>query len=283
MKKRTLTLAALGLAVLAAAATQEITLKRTLQPNTKDVYSVTMSTKNKMSMGAMGMGEQAMTIDGTMKITMSTGAVEGGKADVELKTTDMKYKFGGAAAGAAGAMGSAPKELVVKGKLDEKNRFTDMKAPTADAQMAMMMSNNMQSFGQSIEFPDKPVKVGDSWEVVMPKNELAGMEEAKMTATLFDDRADGHCISLTGVIPMKMDMAEMMKKNPDIGATTPMPNMMITGLIDVKMLGLFDKASGKTLRMTTRMNQKMKIDIKDQNMAFEGGGQTVMLMSLLGP
>src|SRR5688572_28176538 len=106
MRIRTYSLAlAAAVAAVALAAPQEVLLRRTLQPNTKDVYAVEMDTKSVVNLGATGMGEQEMDIKGTMTITMATGAVADGKADLEIKTTDMKFEYGGLAAMAQGMMG----------------------------------------------------------------------------------------------------------------------------------------------------------------------------------
>lgn len=281
MKTRTLTLSVLAiLAAIALARPQEILLRRTFQPNAKDSYAVEMNSKNTLDMGGMGMGEQEMEIKGTMDVTLSTGKVEGTKAEVEIKTTNMKFEYGGMAAMAAGSMGDIPKEVVVKGKMDERNRVSETKIEGVDPRMQMMMNSNMSTMGQFIEFPEKPVKVGDSWEVVLPKNELAGLEETKLKATLMEERADGYALSMTGVIPMKLDLAELAKKNPKAVEGMPMTDVLVTGTMDLKMEGLVEKGTGRTIRLTTRLRQKTTTNVRQMGITSDSSGETVVKMTL---
>jgi hypothetical protein len=276
-------LALIGGAIVAATAfavhQDGVVLKRVLTPNSTDTYKIEMKSVNSTPMGDA-------TVNGTMKVVYKIGSLgEDGKADLEMVTSDMKFEFGGLAEMASGMMNDLPKTTTVKGKIDERNRITDMKMPGANMQMQMLMGNTQSNVGQSIEFPEGPVKVGDTWTVTIPKNEMAGMAESKLQAKLLKEAdhngVPAYQVTVTGSIPMKMDMAEMAKKNPEAaGGMAGMGSMILTGKNDVTINAIIEKSTGRTLEMTTTMKSKTNISGDQLPMTIDVDGNTTIKMTL---
>ncbi|MFY9234283.1 MAG: hypothetical protein WAO58_07470 [Fimbriimonadaceae bacterium] len=276
---RKIAVIALGaFALLAVAAQDGVVLRKQLTANSTEIYNVEMKSVNSTPMGDA-------SVDGTMKMTYKYGQIDkDGKADIEIITSDIKLKLGGVAEMAEGMMGEMPKTTTVKGKIDDRNRLTDMKAVGAAAQMAMLTGSSASNSNQSVAFPEKGVKVGDIWEIVMPANKAAGMSETKLTGKLVSEKTvDGvvtYVVSMYGTIPIKMNMAEMMKDAPG-GAAAGMPaDLMITGKVDLKMDSVIDKVTGRTLETIMTAKSVGAISGESLPMVIDTAGTTTVKITL---
>lgn len=266
-----------ALAVLASASQDGVLLRRQLTAGSTEVYNVTMKSANTTPMGDM-------SIDATMKMTYKMGEVKDGKADLDIITSDMTLKYGGMAEMAAGMMGDVPKTVTMKGKIDERNRITDMKTVGMTMQMAMMMNSQSSSMNQSVSFPENAVKIGDTWDVVVPANAMMGTAETKFTAkydsnTMVDGKP-AMVIKMTGTMPMKLDMAELAKKNPEMAGGQIPPGIVIEGKIDMKLDSVVDRASGKTLTADILVKNINKVSGEGLPMEIDINGTTTIRMAL---
>lgn len=277
MNRRIAIIALGAMAVIASANQDGILLRRQLTAGSTEIYNITMKSANTTPMGDM-------SIDATMKMTYKMGEVKDGKADLEIITSDMNLKFGGMAEMAAGMMGDVPKTITMKGKIDERNRITDMKMVGMTMQMAMMMGSQSSSMNQSVSFPENAVKVGDTWEVTVPANVMMGTAETKLIAkydsnTMVDGKP-AMVIKLSGTMPMKLDMAELAKKNPEMAGGQIPPGIVIEGKIDLKLDSVVDRTSGKTLTADILVKNQNKVSGESLPMEIDVMGTTTIRMTL---
>lgn len=287
MKFRTTMLIGAGLVTaVAMAATQGVLLRHNFATDMQDVYKVDMTMKQKISIPSMG--DQDLDMKGSMKYALKYGASDSatGKSDLTMNISDMKFDLTGPMAEMANMGDQLPKEMKLKAKIDGRNRVSDLKAEGANMQMMMMSGAGSMMSSLFIEFPEKEVAVGDTWDVKIPKNAMTGNEETILKATLVSEKeVDGKKIwvlGMTGKIPTKLDMAELMKGQPDpSGGAMAGMEMVITGTTDLKAEAQVDKATGKTLVITTTMKMKNQMEMKSMGMTLDMNGDMTTKMSLV--
>lgn len=271
-------------ALLAAGRYQDEHLLRfELKPDSSEKFKVEMTMD--MDMDAPG-APPSMNMKSTMDFELLTGKIgEDGKADIEMKTTNMQVEgdmLGGNAP-------EVPKEMVVKAKLDDRYRITDVKAhgPPDQAQMIMGMSNANQT-SMFIEFPEKPVKIGESWTFAMAKNPMLGEKEHLLTATLKGlatvQGTPAYEIDLSGKIDLNVDMAEAMKKagagagdGGGVGEMMAGMEIIVKGSIDVAGTVFIAQKGGRLLSSQTQMASKQSMEMMGMNLNI--AGKTNMKMS----
>lgn len=283
MNRKALLIGLPVLALFTVAAVQQdgILLRRELKEGVSDKYRIDFTSD--MNATVPGMGEQQIGMKGGMDYVVAIGKVdaEKGEADAEITTSNVSFELLGPM---AGMMPPPPpsKDVTTKGKVDTRGRLIAA-AASMDPQMMMFGGASMNSVGQGIEFPEKPVKVGDSWTVVLPKNPIFGNEEVKMTAKLLGETRVGgveaYDVSLEGKIPTKIDMAELSKSMQDGDPTGGMmAGMIITGTMNVKTKGTFEKASGRTLKMESTIGNNMSLEVGGMQVPISGTMKVVMLL-----
>ena len=278
--------AALMALCLAAPSMQGVVLRRTHTAGAKDVYSVVANVKGTIGLGAVGMGDQEMTMKSTSTLSLLTKKFESAKgaADVEIVTTDMKVEMGGMADMMGDPMANMPKEVRIKGVMNVRNQFTSEPVKAGPDAMMMNMVASAGTATQFFELPEGPIKVGESWEVLVPKNPTTGGLETKLKATLVGERkekgVDVWVISLEGTIPMDLNMDELMKANPDMAGGAPISGMKVTGNLVVKAEALLEKAGCRTVSVTSEIKTKAKTEIPDMGMTMDMDGVTKSTMIL---
>ncbi|KAA0228606.1 hypothetical protein FCG40_03510 [Fimbriimonadia bacterium ATM] len=283
----------LGVSILLAAgfalATQsgdQFTLRRKLEAGAEDVYKFEFKSSQTIA-GMMGGGDTPFDMSGSMLMTVKQLQLieEGAKADLKVKMSDFKFDFGQFQDMAQGQMAQMPEKLEFACKLDGRNRISSVDMPTGSAQMQMMM-NQMNTFSTMfIEFPEAPVKVGDSWEVTFPKNPMTGDKEVKLKAVLSGTKEhEGKTVlivKMTGAIPINMDIGKMLESDPNMGAAMGGMRMLMTGTMEMNAEALIEKETGRTLSMDTLMQATQKMEIPDMGMAIDMVGNTAMKMLLV--
>lgn len=285
--RKSVILAGVAIAALAAASQDGLLLRRTLTEGATDTYTVQTVTKQVVQL-PNGMGEQEMgsTVDATYKV--KTGKVDAEKksAAVELTYTIDKVDAEGALGAMAGQGGpETGKPMSLTGSLDELGRLK-MEAPKGTSPaLATLMSNSSSLGGNmvSLELPEKAVKVGDTWEVIVPKSPFTGTKDQKLTAKLIGEKeVDGkaaYVISTEGTLEIDADLTKMAEDAPP-----PMKGqkMFLKGKSELKTDGVVEKATGKTLRMTTKMKLKQTMEIPDMGMSIETTGTVATVSTLKG-
>lgn len=281
----------LVLAIAASFAAQgqdEYLIRRTQTANSVERYKVSMATK--MNMGAEGQN-QNMDFTGTMDFDIATGQVdEKGVADVELKTSNLKFESEGAGPEMMGGE-DIPKEMVMKGKLDDRYRLTEAKAvgPASQAQMMMSMSGSGSS-AFFFELPEKPVKVGESWKVVLPSNPFLGEKEHSLTAKLIAikdvEGESAYEIHVEGEIELDVDLSEAMKKafeasgeSGGLGDMLAAMAMKMKGKIGYDATQMLARKDGRLLNIVVKMDNKAQMEMTELGMKIDVDGTTTLTMS----
>jgi len=262
MKTKTLIVACLAASVAMAAQTQDgVLLRRVLKEGDVDKYRVTFDTKQLMNIPT-GLGEQDLTISGTMLYTLKIGKIDAsGTAEAEATTTVEKTEAGGSIGAMMPPMPTtAP--IVQKGKLDVQNRLK--LAGTAATMMATSTSQNL--LGLMIEFPQKAVKQGDTWEILVPKSPVTASVDQKLIAKLKGEAdVSGQpvwVLGLNGTLKTEIDQSKMGKSGGQAPAG-PFGNAQIVanGTMELDADVMVAKATGRTVSMVTRMKNKTNTTI----------------------
>lgn len=271
-----------------------VLLRRALTENAEDKYTMEMKTSAKIDLSAMGMGEMPMTITMGMNLSMKTGKQdqETKKFALDATMSDLKLDMGEMGAMMAGAnpMDNMPKEMVVKGTIDERNKIVLSKTGIPGMEMAgMMMGGGADPLSMlAIEFPEKAMRVGDTWEMTIPKNPMMGNKEIKSIAKLIGEKkvgeVDCYQIEVTFAAPIDADMAEIMKSMGSAagGGADAMAGMkiLIKGKIESKSEVFVSKKDGKTVKMDTLMRSTQTIELPDMGQSINSSGETTMKMEI---
>ncbi len=269
-----------------------VLLRRDLTKVGTDNYRMDMKVAQTIQLGSMGMGDMPIDISSAMKLGFKVGDQdpETKKSPVDITMSDIKFDLQGipgGGGGMGGGMPEMPKEIKSKAKIDERNRFTDIQnipIPGQNPQMGQMMmmmggsSNPLTGF--LIEFPEKAVKFGETWDVKMPKNPMLGNQEIVLKATLVGEKEfmgeKAYEISMTGSFPLKVDFAEMMKNNPEMQGMMGGMNMQMSGKMEMRSVYLVQKGTGKTLSMESLTKSSQRLDLPDMGQGFDMSGETTI-------
>ncbi len=266
---------------IAMAAQDGTVLKRTFKEGSTDVYKQTTVTKMVMTMpqgGDMGMNTN---VDATYTIKYKKVDPTANAATVETITKVDKLDMTGALADMMKSMGQGktptPKPITLNGQILANNTFkadkADKPAKAGSLEDVMSSSAGLQST-VLIEFPDKAVKIGDSWDVVVPTTPAtpAGQKlVAKLTGEKTVDGVDVWVVNITGKIKIKFDMTEAAASDPDAqGSPLAGMKMLLDGTVDTTEDVLIEKSTGRTIQLDATMKSKQTITIGDTGMAPEG-------------
>lgn len=277
----------LALATMAMAATTQdtITLRRVLKEGQTDVYTQSMVMTQSVDASAMGGGSQDMEFTQTSTMSYKTGKLDedGKKAALTIEVDDIKIE----AEGMAQMMmtDQMPKEYTIKGKIDAMNYLSDLKVEGMPAMMQMFSggAKGMSSTLNYIVFPEQAVKVGDSWDMKLPKNPMFGDKEPvfKASLTQFKDvkGAKAAVITVKGDMPMNMNVGEMMKDAPDAGPMGQM-NMVMTGTMKFTTTVTIDVATGRMLLIENTTDSDMELEMVDMGAKLPITGTMKMKLAL---
>lgn len=265
---RTLALALTALASVAFAAQDGIVLRRTLKADTTDTYKV--ESKAKQQANIPGQGDVETNITSGSSFVLKTLKVDDAKgvADISLIQTVDSIDADGPAGEAMKA--SIGKAVTLTGTLNTRSIAT-LKTDKLTGAQAMVAAQSSSSDLVFVSYPENAVKVGDSWDVVIPKG-LAFNEDQKVTATLTGDKKVGDrdvwVISTKGTIKIDLDTAKF-PDDPD--ATGPMANMKmhIVGPSDVTAETLVDKSTGKVIKAEIKTKATSKIEIAAYGLSID--------------
>jgi hypothetical protein len=267
-----------GALAFAGLAQDEHLLRLELKPNTVSKYKLSIVSNQKID--APG-APSNIDVSGTMDLDISTLSLdEKGLADIEMKTTNIKFDAGDM----AGTVDpdQIPKEMVVKGKLDDRYRLSQAQAigaKTSDAQMLMSMAGS-SSTTMFVELPEKTIKVGDSWTFNMPKNPMTGDKEHALTATLVSLKnhhdVPVYEIAFKGNAIYDVNLSEAMKKASQGGGGGGMVDMIanmdakLKGNIEIEGSSLIARQGGKTQFQTMKMTAKNIVNVMGMDIPIDG-------------
>lgn len=265
-----------AVAALAAAGQDGVVLKRSIAEGSVEKYSVVTATKQQMSLP--GMGDQEITTDTTGNYELKFGAFDAAKkaAVLEVIFTLTKMKMDGPQ-----MMGSPDeylnKPMSTKGTIDERGRI--VMPPAKDTNALMSSLQGLTSTAIGVEFPENPVKFGDTWTMVVPKDGIMRQEDQKLTAKLIGEKevdgVTGYEITVEGDLTMEADLAKLMGEN------MPVPGqMLLKGKVHLLNNAVVDKATGKILLLKSTGKTDQKIDLPDAGLSINATGTTQSEMKL---
>jgi hypothetical protein len=284
--RKSVIFAGVALAALAGAVQDGILLRRTLTEGETDTYSIETVTKQTVTL-PNGMGEQEM---GSTMLT--TYKLKTGKIDPAKKTAAMELTFtvdkmdteGMAAMPGATPTTEIGKPFNLTATMDEFGRLKIDPPKGSNPVLATLLTSSNSLGGNlvAMELPEKALKVGDTWDIPVPKSPLTGTKDQKLVAKLVGEKdVDGksaYVVSTTGTLQIDADMSKMAEE----GAPEMLKGqkMLLKGQAKIESNGVIEKSSGRTLRMTSKVISTQTMEMPDMGMSVGMTG-TVTTVSTL--
>lgn len=284
-----LALAALTMSAMAIQAQDAISFKRVYTNGAVEKYTVSSQMTSVTDLSSMGQGEQSMDIDTSMDAQFTYSAVkEDGSALLSFLYNNIKIKAEGPMAEMMGQMGDqAPKEIKGTQKVDVFGRATETKLEGASANMMSMMSGGANAWDAFAFFilPDKPVKIGDTWDFEIPT--MGGMfaKGSKLNGKFVGEGTLGEkktwTLEFTGKPKMSMDIGKMMADNPNAqNSGMPPMNILMEGENAMKIKISVDQTTFQILSAETASETVAKVKLVDMGVEFPSTTQMVSKISL---
>lgn len=275
-----------AIVALAIAQDSTVLIRRELKENTSDAYKMVIKTNQTIDAGGMQM---PIDVTATADLGLKTLKINAEKkeGELEIKMSNLKVDMGDMAGAGGDMMGELPKEIITKATIDERNRIK-MEAPKpgeGNSNNMMQMMGMMSGMGDptgtlGVEFPEKAIKVGDSWEVPVPKNPMLGDVTAKLNAKLVAEKelngVKVYEILITGKIPVDVDTEKLAKANPQAAAQNPFGGMqmIMKGTVDTSTTMLVSKTTGVTLSVESTQKSNINVEMTAQGMTITTAGTT---------
>ena len=269
----TLFLLAASTLAFAAQAGDSVLLRRIFAEGETVKYKTTIDVAQQMTVP--GMGDQDLTVKGSSEVAMKFGKIDPAKGTVSIETTTTigQMEMGGSISSMIPPSAES-KPIVQKGTLSVTNRFVPEASPSGAAAgiMQMMAGGNQSSVAQFIDFPETAVKIGDKWDVIIPKGPTSYPDDQKLQASLTGqkdvDGVSAWVIGLTGTFLSKIDSSKLPGAQE-----TPMGSINVEGKSTIVGEAIIDKKTGKLLSMTSTIKSKTKTSIGD-SITIESDGTT---------
>jgi hypothetical protein len=272
-----------------------VLLRRKLEEGQKDVYRVEMRMQQNATMEGSMFGnipsDIPLDMGGSMKMILQTGKLSEDKKEVELEIefAEPQWTFE-----AMGQVQQIPPDAMgtqkVLGRLDERNRLNLTGFPGLPAEFAGLA----RSFGGGalninqllfVEFPEKEINVGDSWDVKIPANPLTGNKEVILKARLTGEREEANKpvyeITMEGTIPINMDFKQLASAIPALQAQGLDIKMFMKGTMKVEVNALVEKETGRTVYLKNTTTNEQVIEIPDYEMKMSLKGTILAITRLL--
>jgi hypothetical protein len=264
------------LATVALAAQDGTLLRRALKVGEEDSYTLTSKTVTTVELPG-GMGEQEIQFNQKSSYKVKTVKLTEKGADVE--TTSQVEEFDAEGMPGMADMEQLKRPVTLKGTLDAQNRLRVVTEAAANP-MSMMMGSQTSGAGTAfVELPDGPVKVGDTWQVEMPKSPL--MEAQKVTSRLAGEKVHNGRPVWIVIIEGKLDLKMGPMELPGDGGN-PMAGQRISiqGEMLLNSEGLVDKETGKTVRMESKSAMKMSTSLVDMGLDINSSSSTTNVLEI---
>jgi hypothetical protein len=263
-------------ATVALAAQDGTLLRRALKVGEEDSYTLTSKTVTTVELPG-GMGEQEIQFN--QKSSYKVKAVKLTEKGADVETTSQVEEFDAEGMPGMADMEQLKRPVTLKGTLDAQNRLRVVTEAAANP-MSMMMGSQTSGAGTAfVELPDGPVKVGDTWQVEMPKSPL--MEAQKVTSRLAGEKVHNGRPVWIVIIEGKLDLKMGPMELPGDGGN-PMAGQRISiqGEMLLNSEGLVDKETGKTVRMESKSAMKMSTSLVDMGLDINSSSSTTNVLEI---
>lgn len=242
-------------------------LRRTLTANTTDTYKIEDRVQETVKSAAMGEIPVTLSSKRTLALRVTQVDAAAGTAKFEATTHIDEIKADGPA---AGLMNQKPSDVTQTGKLDLRGRMTYDPVATADLMANLLGSSpGSVSAGIFVELPERPVRAGDTWTILIPKSPLVYDQDQRLTATLVGDKdLDGTpvwVVSIRGVLHTATDSTKV----PGAKAGT---GVKVNGEVDLAGEGLVEKSTGRTIQMTSKGTSKATVELVEYGITLDTTG-----------
>jgi hypothetical protein len=125
------------------------------------------------------------------------------------------------------------------------------------------------------------VKVGQEWDVPVPKNPMMEKDQILKAKLVGEREVDGvkvWVVTIAGPMEMNADLSKMMADAPDNPAAGM--KMLMSGTIQVSGENLIEQGSGRLVLSTQKADSKMKMELPDMGMSIDMTGTTTSKMAL---
>lgn len=245
-----------------------VLLRRTFSANAVDTYKVEEKVQELVK---SPLGEMPVNIVAQKTMVLKTVKFDAaaGNAQIETTTTTDKQTADGQV---AALLGDKPAPSTLTGKIDLRGRVTLDGSPRTEAMNNLLSGSTGPEFASHfIEFPEKAVKIGDAWDVVVPKSPLMNADaDNHLTAKLEGERElDGvpvWVVSLKGDLNLAVDTTKMPR------VSTINLAIRVGGTVGIVAEGLVEKTTGRTLSMTTKGTSKTTIELVESGVTLDTQG-----------
>lgn len=259
---------------LVASAADTFTIRRVFVKGETDTYDMASNSDNTIDLSAFGQGSMPMKMEMSGKVGYTTKSIdEKGVATVEIKFSKMEMTMDGPMPG-----GDMPKEYSMTAKVDSQNRYKDVKVEGLPVMMRMTSEQSIKSMFAGFEFPEGAVKVGDTWEIKIPKDGKTFSKDQVAKAKLAGSKVvDGKTIldiEVEGDLEIEIDASKL-----GDGGNAPegMPaNMMVKGKVRNKSVVRVDAATGKMVYMEADSNSDMAVEMDMGKIPMSGTTKVII-------
>lgn len=260
-------------AVAQTESTQSYLIRRELKENTQTDYRLEFNMMQKITSDMLG-GEQDFGIVGSMKYAEKTGKLDVEKQllDLDIILTNMKFEFSGMAVMLQGMADQLPREVKNSMRVNSRYTITPVPAKKEEGEAApkpqqanLILSMIGNSWTQALTFPEKEVKVGDTWDTILQKSPNFNNKEVTLKSKLKEQRqvGDVNCLVIVteGVLPMTVDLSSMAG-----GMGGQVSGARLYGPLNFKMETCFDPATGKIVEMVAATKGKQVLEFNQMTM-----------------
>ncbi len=256
---------AIGLfGTVAFAGVGQTLLRRQLTEGLTEKYQIDMKMTTVLEMPG-GLGEQELGITSSAEMDMTIGKMNWQipGAQVETVTRVTKMEAEGMMAGAIGD--KLPPPMKVKGTLDIFGRLRPLQSEDSGFELGQLQS---LSFGMmTLQLPERPVKIGDSWPVMIPKSPLTKKNQF-ITATLKGEQGGSWLVALNGTYKLEMDPREIAGGEGPTAALAGQ-KVSVKGDVVVEGEGVLDKLTGRTMSLRTKTDTKQAATIGGMGISID--------------
>jgi len=268
-----LALMACSIASAQDAPAQGYLIRRELKENAQSDYKLELNMMQKITSDALG-GEQEFGIVGSMKYVEKSGKLDTEKQllDLDIIVSNMKFEFSGMAVMLQGMVDQLPREMKNSMRVNNRNAMVPAPAKKVEGEAAakpqqgnLILGMVGSSWTQALLFPEKEIKVGDTWDTVLPKSPNYNNKEVTLKSKFKEMRLVGetNCVVITteGVLPLTVDLSSMMG---NVGDQTM--SATLSGPLNFKMEVAVDPATGKVLDLVASTKGKQVLDLNQMSM-----------------
>jgi len=233
-------------------------LRRTLSGSKPEVYKVNVHEYRAMSSEYF----DKMEFDTTRKCTVVIDATKS-PASADKVNVDLTYRVDDEFVdGPSDGLTPEYKPIVFKGTLDNRGTLAFEKEKATLEELATQMTLSAAETSVVVPLPEKPVKIGDTWEIPISGLNGKDQEPQKLTAKLVGEKKVGGqtawVISTTGTVTTTSEqLLSFQVQGEEVKQT-----FLSKTVSDVQGDTLLDQTTGRTIRSTTKLKKRMTMTIK---------------------